>query len=1214
MIIARRLSIWFAILALIIIAAGVALVGNATAQNNVDYDIDNDGLIDVGSLAQLNALRWDSDGDGAADNADDSNNYSAAFPNAATGMGCPSQGCEGYELTDDLDFDTDGDGVIDSDDAYWNGGKGWEPISDFNAIFDGNRHVISNLYINVAPAAEIAYFGLFSETGTDSELRSIGLEGADITIQGRRNAYTGALVGKSYGTVKFCYSTGRVASNTVSTQRYTGGLIGWQYDKSIEGSYSTADVSGGTGVGGLAGLATAGARVSQSYATGTVTQSGPTYATFAGGLLGSALSTTVEFAYATGSVQGPDSMTQDTNQIGISALVGAGARASLREGYATGMPTGNAPRTTTAGLMAYDYNYSSVDSDAYWDTDTTGQTTSLKGGTGKTTAQLQADTNAIVGAEDYAGIYKDWDKSKWDFGSSSHYPVLKVDFNGDGVATEQEFGIQGRVIYDTDADGLIDVANLAQLNAMRWDADGDGAADNADDNNSYFAAFPNAVSGMGCPSQGCDGYELTGDLDFDTDGDGVIDSDDAYWNGGKGWEPISDYNATFDGNRYVITNLYIDVASTATTGYYGLFAQIGTASELRSVGLKGVDVTIKGVRSTYTGALVGKSYGTVKFCYSTGKVASSTATSAQRYTGGLIGWQYDRSIEGSYSTADVSGGTGVGGLAGLATAGARVSQSYATGTVTQIDPTYSTFAGGLLGSALSTTVEFAYATGSVRGPDSMTQDTNQIGISALVGAGSRASLREGYATGMPTGNAPRTTTAGLMAYDYNYSSVDSDAYWDTDTTGQATSLKGGTGKTTAELQADTNAIVNAEGYDGIYKDWDKSKWDFGSSSQYPVLKVDFNGDGVATAREFGEQLYTDYDTDDDGLITVSSLAQLNAVRWDPDGDGAASDADAAKYKAAFPRSGPDMGCPSAGCSGYELTGDLDFDTDGDGAIDSDDAYWNGGAGWDPITYLAADFDGNDHTISNLFINRPSDGSVGLVSYLGYSGYGVRAVIRNVHLEGVDVTGGSQAGSLVGYNSGIIEGSSVTGKVDGGSIAGGMVGTNTGVITGSSTNVALTANHNAAGGIAGENQGNGKIIASYATGSVTSVHSAGGLVGYNFGGSDSIKESYAQNDVTGGSYSGGLVGFNFGSIVNSYAAGTVTVDHPNDAGGLAGYNGSTCTDSYWDTATSGLTASDCGNGKTTTELQNPTSLSGIFANWDDVWDFGGATDYPTLPTN
>ena len=32
---------------------------------------------------------------------------------------------------------------------------------------------------------------------------------------------------------------------------------------------------------------------------------------------------------------------------------------------------------------------------------------------------------------------------------------------------------------------------------------------------------------------------------------------------------------------------------------------------------------------------------------------------------------------------------------------------------------------------------------------------------------------------------------------------------------------------------------------------------------------------------------TDYDTDDDGLIEIASLVQLNAVRYDLDGNGAA---------------------------------------------------------------------------------------------------------------------------------------------------------------------------------------------------------------------------------------------------------------------------------------------------------------------------------------
>ena len=41
------------------------------------------------------------------------------------------------------------------------------------------------------------------------------------------------------------------------------------------------------------------------------------------------------------------------------------------------------------------------------------------------------DDNPATGSDDI-----------WDFGTSGHYPVLKVDFDGDGAATWQEFGIQ----------------------------------------------------------------------------------------------------------------------------------------------------------------------------------------------------------------------------------------------------------------------------------------------------------------------------------------------------------------------------------------------------------------------------------------------------------------------------------------------------------------------------------------------------------------------------------------------------------------------------------------------------------------------------------------------------------------------------------------------------------------------------------------------------
>ena len=107
-----------------------------------DYDADNDGLIEIVNLAQLDAVRHDLDGDGVAIQ-EGMVAYTAAFPVAATGMGCPSGGgCTGYELETDLDFDTNGNGRADAGDDYGGSGFGWLPIGKggfpLYATFEGN--------------------------------------------------------------------------------------------------------------------------------------------------------------------------------------------------------------------------------------------------------------------------------------------------------------------------------------------------------------------------------------------------------------------------------------------------------------------------------------------------------------------------------------------------------------------------------------------------------------------------------------------------------------------------------------------------------------------------------------------------------------------------------------------------------------------------------------------------------------------------------------------------------------------------------------------------------------------------------------------------------------------------------------------------------------------------------------------------------------------
>ncbi len=404
-----------------------------------------------------------------------------------------------------------------------------------------------------------------------------------------------------------------------------------------------------------------------------------------------------------------------------------------------------------------------------------------------------------------------------------------------------------------------------------------------------------------------------------------------------------------------------------------------------------------------------------------------------------------------------------------------------------------------------------------------------------------------------------------------------------------------------------------------------------------------------------------HDDNRNGLIEISSLEQLNAIRWDQDGDGVPAEAGAASYAAAFPSAGGVVCRTTTGvvsCKGYELVSDLDFNT-GDPSTRTDDLYYNNGAGWEPIVGYAATFRGNGHVIDNLFIRRPGEDRIGLFGFLADGGR-----IERVGLRGVSVVGKDSVGSLVGVLTGVryasrtaiasIVSGYATGTVGGEDNVGGLVGSNWrgGEITASYATAKVNGTGQYVGGLVGGNWKRGRIAASYATGAVSGTKYVGGLVGVSYNGGE-IAASYATGAVSGTSRVGGLVGGNgrYAEIVASYATGAVSgrdhvgglagisageiaasyatgaVSGTEDVGGLVGGNGNVRwlskieTASYWDTLTSGLERSDGGTGKKTFELRSPTTYTGIYTAWnvdvdgDDVadapWDFGTSTQYPVL---
>ena len=507
--------------------------GTITDDDGSGYDTDNDNLIDITTLAQLNAIRYDLDGDGAQGSvsASDWTNYTTAFPNAATGMGCPAT-CTGYELMNNLDFDSNGSGSVDAGDDYPN----WTAIgvdasgaaTVFSAIFDGNDNTISNLFINssTSTATGGSFVGLFGDvSGT---IRDVGLLDVNITntrtATGTNFGRTGALAGKlsAGGTVRGSYIAGGSVTHTTGSGSfgYIGCLLGYS-NGTISDSYATCNVVGTNNnvlnLGGLIGESDVSGSVDSTYATGTVTSSGPgSDVVTAGGLIGySTVRVSVSYAtgnvtatgrgrvggligrmggssfanYATGNVSGSGTGTgattiQSLKVGGLMGEINLDGGEYLRASYATGNVSGSGTgvkaggltgrvqvndansitavyaigavsntstgTTATGGLAGEQGGSATPMTNSYWDTQTTGQTTTAGTSSSTTGAQTTSALQSITGYT-VGSIYADWNLNldgqagnddPWNFGATNQYPVLKYA----GLDATAQFTLQPAIV------------------------------------------------------------------------------------------------------------------------------------------------------------------------------------------------------------------------------------------------------------------------------------------------------------------------------------------------------------------------------------------------------------------------------------------------------------------------------------------------------------------------------------------------------------------------------------------------------------------------------------------------------------------------------------------------------------------------------------------------------------------------------------------------
>ncbi len=300
--------------------------------------------------------------------------------------------------------------------------------SAFTGTFDGNDHKISRFAINAE--SDNSFLGLFGFIDSGGVIENLRLENLDVSVTGYDyySEYVGGLVGYNFaGNIINCYAAGAVHGYC----SYVGGLAGANAG-SIRQCYSTGAVSGsGSDVGGLVGGNVG--SISQCYSTSAVGGSSISYCV--GGLAGftgpGGIISSIINCYATGSVSGGN---------GVGGLAGWNLD-SIINCYSTGSVSGNSGLGGLAGDL---YGGGGGVVSSFWDTQTSGQTTSA-GGTGKTTAEMKTLLTFTSAGWNFVDV--------WGIGNGQTYPYLKP-FNGINPA-------------DLNYSGTVDFADFAIL-AANW--------------------------------------------------------------------------------------------------------------------------------------------------------------------------------------------------------------------------------------------------------------------------------------------------------------------------------------------------------------------------------------------------------------------------------------------------------------------------------------------------------------------------------------------------------------------------------------------------------------------------------------------------------------------------------------------------------------------------------------------------------------------------
>ena len=413
------------------------------AVDGTDVDDDGDGLIEIRTHEELDAVRYALDGSGRR------SLDGGALDSTGCGDGSGVTSCSGYELVADISLAT----YADAD-----GGKGWQPLGHdtgddlgcqgdaFEGTFEGNGWTISNLSISRSGQDCV---GLFGHIAQNSEIRNLTLRAEAVIGKAR----VGGLVGSGNG-ARIVSSSVVVAEVRGVGSNSVGGLVGFGNRASIHSSsVVVGEVRGNNYVGGLMGSGVNSRIHSSSVVMGQLIKTGSGRAIEIGGLVGNG-----QFAQIHSSSVVVDEV-RGGSRDAIGGLMGSAndgriVSSSVVVGEVIGSGfVGGLVGTFEDGKVAYSYvvsgsgtamlveqrNAQSTGVASYWDSDTSG-VTSGNTGAPQTTNELRSPTN-------YTDIYASWDEDMDIFGNEDEPLAVWCDRDHSGSIEEGE-NIDDNLIWD----------------------------------------------------------------------------------------------------------------------------------------------------------------------------------------------------------------------------------------------------------------------------------------------------------------------------------------------------------------------------------------------------------------------------------------------------------------------------------------------------------------------------------------------------------------------------------------------------------------------------------------------------------------------------------------------------------------------------------------------------------------------------------------------